>query len=329
MPETLDRLLTTLAVRLHAFAICEVKEGFRLTFAPLDAVTIHYVLAGSGLLRVGGATPTAFSRHSVMIIPARRAQSLESGIVRQEVRGEENCRVVDDGLVTFTAGDGSRDLLCACGTISADYAGALGLFDLLPGPLVQNLTSDRSIRNIFELLLGELARPAVGTQALTESLMKQCLILLLRQHLSEAGVGSPLFAGLRDERLARVVSAIVERPATQHSVGSLAAVAGMSRSSFADAFSRTFDEGPMEFVNRVRIRQAALLLASTVLPVKIIAASIGYGSRSSFSKAFRTVYGVDPSTFRAANGRSDREPRPVEGLSKIKATLETLFLSPE
>jgi hypothetical protein len=36
-------------------------------------------------------------------------------------------------------------------------------------------------------LLEEIANPAVGTRALTEALMKQCLIVLLRTHLKQGG----------------------------------------------------------------------------------------------------------------------------------------------
>lgn len=317
--QTLDKLLITLAVRLHAFAICEVQYGWRLLFGTMDAVTIHYVLSGSGTLRVGRSDPAPFMPHSMMIVPPRSAQSLETGPVQQEIPAEDRCRIVDDGLVTFTAGNGSRDLLCVCGTISASYAGALGLFDLLTGPIVQDLSSDTAIRHAFELLLGEVARPGVGTQALAEALMKQCLILLLRRHLVEAGVQSPFFAALKDARLARALIAVVEQPAAAHSVESLAALAGMSRSSFADAFSRSFGEGPMEYAQRVRLRTAARLLGATDLPVKVIASSVGYASRSHFSRAFRAAYGVDPSTFRLLGGAAEEEPSAIanEGTSVL------------
>lgn len=324
--DTLDKLLITLAVRLHAFAICEVKEGWRLLFGPMDAVTIHYVLAGSGTLRVGAAEPIAFTPQTIMIVPARAAQSLETGHVLREIKAEERCRVVDDGLVTFTAGDGSRDLLCVCGTISANYAGALGLFDFLNGPLLQPLSSDAAMRSIFDMLLGELTHPAVGTQALTEALMKQCLILVLRHHLTTASVHSPIFTALRDERLARAVTIIIQQPTHHYTVDSLATIAGMSRSAFADGFARTFGESPIEFVQRVRLRHAAQMLSSTDLPVKAIAASIGYASRSSFSRLFRDEYGVDPSTFRAS-GQRDQEPKPVEGMAKVKASIDAMFPS--
>jgi len=309
--DTLDRLLITLAVRLHAFAFCEIMQGWRLTFDPMDAVTIHYVLAGSGTLRVGDAPPVDFARHSMMIVPPHQSQSLETGSVERESRAAEHCKILNDGLVTFTAGDGSRDLLVICGTISASYAGAFGLFDHLRGPIVQDLSSEQAIRGAFELLLAEVARPGVGTQALTEALMKQCLILLLRRHLV-AGAASPIFTSLGDERLTRALTAILERPAAPHSVERLASIAGMSRSSFAENFSSTFGEGPMEFVQRVRLRLAAHLLGATDLPVKVIASSIGYASRSYFSRAFRAAYGLDPSTFRATGGAVEEEPAAVE-----------------
>lgn len=309
--DTLDRLLITLAVRLHAFAICEIMHGSRLTFDPMNAVTIHYVLAGSGVLKAGDAPAVDFARHYMMIVPPQHSQSLETGAVAQEIRGDERCKVLNDGLVTFTAGDGSRDLLVICGTLSASYAGAFGLFDHLPGPLVQDLSSEQAIRSAFESLLAEVASPGVGTQALTEALMKQCLILLLRRHLI-AGEASPVFASLGDERLTRALTAILERPAGPHSVERLASIAGMSRSSFAETFSSTFGEGPMEFVQRVRLRLAAHLLGATDLPVKVISSSIGYASRSYFSRAFRAAYGVDPSTFRATGGAVEGEPAAVE-----------------
>jgi AraC-like DNA-binding protein len=306
--EVLDRLLITLAVRLHAFALCEIKQGWRLVFDPMEAVVIHYVLAGAGTLRVSGSEPVSFSARHMMIVPPGLAQALEAGPADYEAKADISSKVAGDGLVTFTAGDGSRDLLVVCGTISASYAGALGLFDTLSAPLVEDVSSNAVIRQAFDFLLEEIANPAVGTRALTEALMKQCLIVLLRTHLKQVGANSPIFSALKDGRLARVVTAVMERPAAPHSVDSLAAIAGMSRSSFAETFSKAFGEGPIEYVQRVRLRLAAHLLGATDLPVKVIASSIGYQSRSYFSRAFRAAYGVDPSTFRATGGYAEEEP---------------------
>jgi len=302
--DILDRLLITLAVRLHAFGYCEIQKGWRLTFQAREAVTIHYVLAGSGVLESKDGAAVAFQPNSIVIVPAHLPQSLgEPGSALSVAAGEDNATLIDDGLIKFTAGNGGRDILIICGTISVTYGGALGLFDHLREPLVENLSSSNVLRQNFELLVEELARPTIGTQVLTESLMKHCLILVLRMHLTRSGVVSPLFAALQNQQLAHAITAVMERPAAAHTVESLAAAAGMSRSTFAERFALAYGLSPLDFVRRVRLRHAATLLTATALPIKVIATSIGYTSRSYFTRAFRAAYGVDPKSFRA-RGRS-------------------------
>ncbi len=109
--------------------------------------------------------------------------------------------------------------------------------------------------------------------------MKQCLVTLLRQHLLRDRGGSPLFEALHHPRLARAVLAVIEAPAAPHTVESLASHAGMSRASFAEHFSRAFRQGPIDFVQKLRLRVAARLLATTDLPLKVIAQSVGYAGR--------------------------------------------------
>jgi AraC-like DNA-binding protein len=156
---------------------------------------------------------------------------------------------------------------------------------------------------------------------MTETLMKQCLILLLRQHLLRADDASSIFMSLKDQRLARSVTEILKDPAAPHSVESLASAAGMSRASFADRFSQVYAQTPMDFVQKVRLRIAARLLKTTDLPIKVIANSIGYASRSYFSRAFRAAYGADPKTFRMLGNPDEQEPAPIgdEGTRKVTA----------
>ena len=163
-----------------------------------------------------------------------------------EARADDRSTLIDDGLVRFTAGDGSRDTLVVCGTISAAYGGALGLFEYLSEPVVEDVSLSKLIRHAFESLLAEIAELG-SAQAMTEALMEQCLILVLRQHLTRQSSASPLFAALQDPRLAKAISSVLGRPAAPHTVESLAFQAGMSRSTFAERFSQVFDQWPIEF----------------------------------------------------------------------------------
>jgi hypothetical protein len=49
---TLERLLATLEVEVKSFAICEVTPGDVLLLEGMQRPLFHYVLKGSGILRV-------------------------------------------------------------------------------------------------------------------------------------------------------------------------------------------------------------------------------------------------------------------------------------
>ena len=305
----LDRLLATLDVALSAFALCEVQHGHQLRFDPMDTVVVHYVLAGSGVLRLGNGGEVTLEPDRMVIVPPGHAQWLGTDNRTEpiiEVLSDERCAgLAADGLVRFTAG-AARDeaegaslpkLVVVCGAITASYGGSFGLFDTLLLPLAVDAADVSGLHGAFSLLLTELSCPGVGTHALAEALMTQCLILLLRSELARNG-GSPLFVMLHDARLARAVAGVLHRPAAPYTVASLAAMAGMSRTSFATRFQATYGETPLDFVQRVRLRHAATLLRTTALPVKVVAAAVGFASRSHFSRAFHVAYGIEPRRYR-------------------------------
>jgi transposase len=215
MPDVmLNKLLLTREARLYAFAVCEVREAWRPIFDPEGVVTLRYVLAGSGVLRTGGAEVPYSPRH-ILIVPAQSRQSLGApgGDVR-EAAAKENCSLLADGLVRLaagggfsSAGGGGRDTFVVCATISATYGGGLGLFDQPREPVALDVSGMAALGRAFEAMLAEMAAPGVGTQALAEALMKQCLILVLRDRLLRDG----LFAALGDARLVYNNRNVVER----------------------------------------------------------------------------------------------------------------------
>lgn len=73
-------------------------------------------------------------------------------------------------------------------------------------------------------------------------------------------------------------------------------------------FSEIFGGSPMAILRDLRMRQAALDLTTTSAPVDVVAYNAGYESRSSFVRAFRKAYNVDPSEYRrrVKNGESDK-----------------------
>ncbi len=309
--DALDRLMTTLAVHLHTFAVCRIEPGWRLRLGRMEQITVHYVLEGSGSLKLEDGGGAAFAPHSIILVPPGQAQSLAGlGEVLREARDEDNCALLADGLIAFRAGEGeagAEGITCICGAITASFAGALGLLEGLRHPILVQTDAEDPLKRHFDHMLAELAMPSFGTRALTESLMKVSLVTIFRRQLRQPGGVQPIFAPLRDLRLTAAVAAIVAMPAGSHTVASLAEVAGMSRTAFAQRFAETYGRTPINFVQAVRLRHAAHLLRTTDVPVKVIASAVGYRSRSQFSHAFRAHYELDPSTFRQMSSAAREE----------------------
>ena len=72
----------------------------------------------------------------------------------------------------------------------------------------------------------------------------------------------------------------------------------MSRTAFAVQFRDSVGEPPLSHLTRVRLSQGAGYLATTSRTIDAIARDVGYDNESSFSKAFKRIYGCSPGTFR-------------------------------
>ena len=208
-----------------------------------------------------------------------------------------------ESVPTIQAGEGELGILTVCGEIGTPGTESADLFAHFDKPLVEHFDAEDQLQDQFVHLLAESARPAVGTRALTEALLKQCLVLLLRRNVARGEMAIPWMTALTDPGLARALQAMLERFSERFTVESLARLAGMSRSAFAARFTQALGRTPMSLLKSARLRRARELLVTTDLSVALIARNVGFSSRSNFSHAFRARYGVDPRSFREASFR--------------------------
>lgn len=296
----LDRLLVTLDVAVQNFAVCEVARGRRLVSSPVDAIMVHYVLQGTMHMEVPGFPPMACTAGCIALVPPGMKPSMTAEVgPATEVLATENCSVNREGMLVFDAADGQPgDLRYVAGIVLASFSGSFGLLDKLTFPIAADLHGSEIVRHAYDIMLSEIARPSLGSRALTSALMKSCLVIAIRRLVEQPGTQETLMGALADPRLSCAVMAVLNRPAAAHTVATLADAASMSRSTFARQFVEAFAMSPMEFVAKTRLYHAATMLRTSRLPIKVIAGSIGFSSRSHFSRAFRDAYGVDPSAFR-------------------------------
>lgn len=295
--ELIERLLATMEVGVEAFTSCDVRRGYDLTFDASAAATVHYCLDGNGELVINGSS-FKMRKHTFVLLPPGIIYSV--GSVGKEREGTSRRRrfrapLFAESVPTIKAGEGKTGIVTACGEVSV---AGVDLFGGLSAPIIEHFDGPEGLRDQFIILLAESARPMIGTRALTEALLKQCLILLLRRMIQRGTAPLPWMVAMTDDRLARALRAILERSSDPFTVETLATIAGMSRSSFAARFIQAFGQTPMSLLRAARLRRARELLVTTDTPVDEIAHQVGFLSRSNFSRAFRKMYSVDPTSFR-------------------------------
>ncbi len=112
----------------------------------------------------------------------------------------------------------------------------------------------------------------------------------------------------RDEKRIREVVRHIETHADQSlDLGALAGLAGMSRFHFLRVFRRVVGLTPYQFLLNMRMRRAALKLATTRQSIAGIAYDSGFGDLSTFNNRFRANFGIHPRGFRAREGLSRAE----------------------
>jgi AraC family transcriptional regulator len=104
-------------------------------------------------------------------------------------------------------------------------------------------------------------------------------------------------------RISRVLRHIEAHAAEAIDLGSLAAVACMSKYHFLRSFRRSTGVTPHQYLLGLRLRRAAQQLCSSRDPVSSIAFDAGFGDLSTFNASFRARFGTSPGNFRSAYGR--------------------------
>ena len=102
------------------------------------------------------------------------------------------------------------------------------------------------------------------------------------------------------DRILRVMEYIHDNPAGDLSLDTLAEVAAMSRFHWHRVFHALTGETLADAVRRIRLHLAANWLVHTDRALADIAASAGYASLQSFTRAFGEAYGQSPGAFRKA-----------------------------
>ncbi|MEM9496402.1 MAG: AraC family transcriptional regulator [Pseudomonadota bacterium] len=228
------------------------------------------------------------------------------------LRGTAHTTIFSD-LGQTTAQTGFRDpqmqesdlqaINCFWGSFSVDGDLAARVLDSLPKIIVLDGIAENPIGWLDALcseILSELSATRPGARLMVSRLLDLLLVVILRRWAQTDDSLPGWIAATKDDRISRAVSAIHSDPSRSLTNGELAAVAGMSVSSFADRFKQVMGQQPGAYLRAWRLDQAAEALLHSGAPIETIAERVGYASKEAFSRAFHAKFGAAPSRWRAA-----------------------------
>ena len=152
---------------------------------------------------------------------------------------------------------------------------------------------------MFRLRWRNRSEPRIGSESVLGRLSELMFVDVIRRYLETLPPERlDWLAGLRDPHIGRALGGIHRDPAHHWTLESLATQVAMSRSAFAEHFTKFVGTPPMQYVTSWRMQIAANQLVGTTDTVMAIANFVGYDSEAAFSRAFKKVVGVPPSEWR-------------------------------
>ncbi|WP_433359987.1 AraC family transcriptional regulator [Actinoplanes sp. CA-142083] len=307
--DVLGAILRELRFTSAAYRWIEMTAPFRLVFDRPGLRGVHLIAAGACELALPDGEVVPLSAGDSVILPRGDDHELRSGRAMATSGFELAART--PGARLRGGGPGARvSATIVCGAFVTDdpeHPALRGLPRVLHIPGVGG-DPPRWLTPYVEALRQEAFDPGPAGDVVMARLSDALIARALRWH-GESADHSGWLAGLRDPHLAAALGALHADPARPWTLRSLAATAGLSRTSFAARFAAAVGEPPMRYLQSLRLHHARRLLRDERLTVAAVAARVGYASEGAFAARFRQAFGVPPGAWRRGATSGNRLAR--------------------
>ncbi|MFE9009136.1 AraC family transcriptional regulator [Streptomyces sp. NPDC007875] len=298
--DPLEDVLTLLDTRSHLSSSLVAGGRWAIRFDAPSDVKFNAVRRGHCLIEVEGmGDPLALEEGDCYLLTQPRRFTLRSDPQAVAVDADRVFASPVGGVAR--TGDGEDDVLLVGGRFSfSDRAHTLLLEGLpplihIPAGTPQAETLQWALAHIDR----ELRDGLMGSILVAEHLAVVMLVHVLRLHLArDPEAVSGWLAGLGDPVVAAALTSLHSRPEHPWTVAELAQACAVSRSTLAARFKTTVGRGPLDYLNRWRVELASRHLRQGTDTVSAIARTVGYGSESALSTAFKRINGMSPRDYR-------------------------------
>lgn len=250
----------------------------------------HLIASGGCWLHLPYGNPVALNERDLLFLPHNAPHLVTNS---PEPPADSTPRNLPAQVV---AGP-STTLICGRIEFTQNYWNPL--IEALPEYLIlpTNESNGSALSKVVDALIVECEANRDGSSVVIDRLSDILFIEIVRTYVTQSK-NSSFLAAISDPKLSKALAAFHAEPGGPWSVRSLANVAGMSRSAFAERFQGLVGLTPMSYVGRWRMQHAHHLLTSSSTPLHSIATQCGYSSDEAFTKAFKKEFGQSPAGVR-------------------------------
>ncbi|MEE9345826.1 MAG: AraC family transcriptional regulator [Methylococcales bacterium] len=292
MADLIESILSRLSLRTRVFHRGIHCGDWQLDLEQSDKVLFHFVSEGSCIVEL------AEQKKIIGLVQGDMLLFLKPGkhVLRAtKTVGEENNN--QRPVAQEAPNNNASGLICAY--VEFDTTFHNPLFKALPSYVVAKAKSHSDItwlKHLLGLLFAEASSNNTASQTVIERLTDILFIHIIRTYLSSGTAHSGILAAYNDPGLRAVLELMHENPQKPWSIADFSAVANLSRSAFIEKFSRTLEVPPMTYLTQQRLDYAYRQLSEGRCKIIDVALDCGYENESSFSKAFKRMYGITPGT---------------------------------
>lgn len=291
-PDPLSVLLTRLDLKAEVYVNGDFCGTWAVDTSGSKRIPFHLIGSGTAWLHFDGKASQELTSHDLVVFPNDANHIISNSKIKPESE-QVNAPMTNDGDTTNMV----------CGFFEFRNPALFPVLESLPEVVVLKSNTEQSGKRIAFLIgqmLNELHQERPGFYTAIDQMAFMIFIEVLRQQMDSGALDKGLLGALFDPRLGKALNAIHQSPESPWTLEGLAEVAFMSRSTFADVFSKTVGLSPMKYLTKWRMNQARHLLQTTQLSVSQVADRSGYDSEAAFRKAYRNTLGEPPGVARSS-----------------------------
>jgi AraC-like DNA-binding protein len=319
--DVLAQVLSALRITTTLFAMANLPEQWGVAFPQGQGAYFHVLHGSDGWLHTAGESPLRVGSGDTVLLARGTAHQLTSDPDGTVATIFDPVTWSANAIVPASAGPAPSGATLVCGAVDVENPATHPLLDLLPAVL--KIGSDDPGATDLELTLRLLRRETravgPGSQILLARLGDVLLVQLVRIWVEREGLGRGSWLGaLRDPQIGPAIIAMHADPGEHWTVDSLAAIAHLSRSRFAERFTTLVGQAPLGYLTQWRLGIAVSLL-SQGRSIRDVSRSLGYTSEPAFSRAFTRRHGRPPSTYHVGSERPPARRGSLRGKLTVTA----------